>query len=131
MITPVLNDHVRFSLVGECVIIILSLLMHQQKKQNKAAAWVLLIITLWLILFLHVLAARTGLLSFYVFVFFIILWLIFKKAKPLYAMLLFTVLFHFPGCLFRIAYFSKQGKIFFTQPGYFKDAHYLQDRTMQ
>jgi O-antigen ligase len=127
MITPLLNDHVRFSWLVSVALLVSAWLCIKKRKQDKPAAWILLIITLWLMLFLHVLAARTGLLSFYVFVFFIILWLIFKKAKPLYAIILFAIVISLPlVAYFVLPTFQNRVKYFLHSQTYFKDAHYLQ-----
>ncbi|HKB43633.1 MAG TPA: O-antigen ligase family protein, partial [Chitinophagaceae bacterium] len=127
MITPLINDHVRFSWVVSVSVFLSAWFLFLKRKENKLVAWVLLMITLWLILFLHILAARTGLLSFYLFIFFIIFWLIFKKAKPLYAIILFAIVISLPlAAYFLLPTFQNRVKYFLHSQAYFKDAHYLQ-----
>jgi O-antigen ligase len=127
IITPLKNDHVRFSWTITVAILLAAWFWIIKRKQDKLVAWILFIITLWLIVFLHILAARTGLLSFYLLIFFTIPWLIFKKTKPLYAAALLSVVI----CLPLVAYwqlptFENRVKYFLHDYTYFKDAHYLQ-----
>ena len=65
MITPFNNDHVRFSWVVSVSVLLSAWFWIKKRKQDKLFAWPLLAITMWLIIFLHILAARTGLFSFY------------------------------------------------------------------
>jgi O-antigen ligase len=127
MITPLINDHVRFSWVVSAAVFLSAWLLFPKRKDNKPIAWILLMITLWLVLFLHILAARTGLLSFYLFIFFIMFWLLFKKAKPLYAIILFAIVISLPlVAYFVLPTFQNRVKYFLHSQTYFKDAHYLQ-----
>lgn len=60
--TPLGNDHVRFSWLVSAGVLLCGVLLHSQ-KHFKA---LLIIVALWLALYLHLLAARTGLFSFYI-----------------------------------------------------------------
>ena len=126
MITPLMNDHVRFSWLVSAGILASGYLWGIKRKQDKLIAWILFVAAVWLIVFLHILAARTGLLSFYVFIFFIVLWLIFKKAKPLYAIFLLAVIILLPMlAYFVFPTFQNRVKYFLYSQAYFKEAHYL------
>jgi O-antigen ligase len=127
MITPFNNDHVRFSWSINVAALLSAWFWIRKRKQDKLVAWALLTITIWLIVFLHILAARTGLFSFYILVFFTIIWLIFKKAKPVYAVLLFLIVISLPLFAYReLPTFQNRVKYFLLSRTYFKDAHYLQ-----
>ena len=79
MITPLQNDHVRFSwMVSVCILLAAYLVWQKNKLPLQVkVAWILLI--LWLIVYLHILAARTGLICFYAMCFTGIIYFIFKK----------------------------------------------------
>jgi O-antigen ligase len=127
MITPFNNDHVRFSCVVSMAVLLSAWYWIRKRKQDKRTAWVLLIVTIWLIIFLHILAARTGLFSFYILVFFTIFWLIFNKAKPLYAALLLLIVISLPLIAYwQLPTFQNRVKYFLHSRNYFKDAHYLE-----
>lgn len=79
MVTPLQNDHVRFSWMVSAGILLAAYLVWQKNKLplQVKAAWIILII--WLIVYLHILAARTGLICFYAMCFIGIMYFIFKK----------------------------------------------------
>lgn len=60
--TALANDHVRFSWLVSAGALLCSLLLHIQKRFK----FLLLLLLLWLAVYLHLLAARTGLFSFYI-----------------------------------------------------------------
>ncbi len=124
MITPLENDHVRFSwLVSIAVLAAGWLCWDNRDKKNTGWLW---LIILWLIVFLHILAARTGLLSFYIILFATMLWVIFKKAKPVYGLGLLVVLIALPVvAYYALPTFQNKVKYFKYDFGFFKDAHYL------
>jgi O-antigen ligase len=64
LITPLNNDHVRFSWMVNIAIIACCYLYAQYRK-FKTNSWLILLVAVCLVIFLHILAARTGLLSFY------------------------------------------------------------------
>ena len=80
--TPLGNDHVRFSLVVSIAIFTaISLLA---RTPNKLAKGVLCFAALALIIYLHVLAVRTGLICFYTGTIILTVWLIRKKNRIRY-----------------------------------------------
>jgi O-antigen ligase len=83
IITPLGNDHVRFSwLVSIAVLSCVWILV--EKKVKQVAGRVMLIVAMtWMIVYLHILAARTGLLCFYVMLATGILLLLLKQKKGL------------------------------------------------
>jgi O-antigen ligase len=108
--TPLENDHVRFSLIV-CIAVICSvLLMVQYVPKSK---WLLLIpLCIFFIIYLHLLSARTGLISLYIFLLLTIFYLLFKLRKTKWGVgLLFLIIampvsawFLFPTFQNRIRY---------------------------
>ncbi len=74
--TPFENDHVRFSLSVTIAILCASFLM--KAGQYK---WLLATIILVFVIYLHLLAARTGLISFYIALFIAFIYLLFTRNK--------------------------------------------------
>ena len=65
MQTPLENDHVRYSWLVVLAIVALGWLALLAFREKQRGYWLLVILAAWLVLFLHILAARTGLLTFY------------------------------------------------------------------
>lgn len=128
--TPLENDHVRFSWLISIAILTAGWLGFKKIKTNSTFAWTLFVISIWLIIFLHILAARTGLLSFYIISFLFILWLAFKKMKLINGISFFMVLVSLPILAYFIfPTFQNRIKYFFYDLPYFKKAHYLPQTT--
>jgi O-antigen ligase len=88
--TPLGNDHVRFSLlVVIAIFTILFLLANGVKKDKRITRSILLFLAVTNFIYLHVLAARTGLVCFYVGVLVFVVWLLYQhKRKNLFLPLL-------------------------------------------
>ena len=63
ILTPLDNDHVRFSLMVFMGIVFCGLQYHKDKEFRYAWLWIFIMILF--IIYLHILASRTGLLAFY------------------------------------------------------------------
>ena len=127
LITPLKNDHVRFSWLGSVAILLTSWLWIKKRKDYNILSWLLPVIIIWLIIFLHILAARTGLISFYLIVFFSSLWFLYKKINPGYAIILLAIIIALPFIAYRVLpTFQNKVKYFLYDQTYFKDARYLQ-----
>lgn len=125
MVTPLENDHVRFSWLVT-VAVLTTAWLWWQNKERKSIPVMLAIVILWLIIFLHILAARTGLFSFYIVVLATIFWIIFKKARPLYGISMLGILIALPLlAYFLLPTFRNRVRYFTYDFEYFKDAHYL------
>lgn len=119
------NDHVRYSWVVS-IVILLTAWMSWKKRQHKVTSILLLLVMCWLIIFLHLLAARTGLFSFYIMLLVTGCWLLIKKTRKWQgAALLVSVLalpflawLLFPSFQNRLKYIS-------YDYSYFKDLKYL------
>jgi hypothetical protein len=113
ILTPVGNDHVRFSLMV-CLAIITAFLLYFPGKEDSENRGRIILLTssIFLIIFLHILAARTGLLCFYGSVFVMGCWILLKKmhwVKGLSLLLLLILLplaayFIFPTFKNRVSY---------------------------
>jgi O-antigen ligase len=126
LLTPLNNDHVRFSWLVTIAILFAGWLWWQKKEDSKLIARALILVILWLIVFLHILAARTGLFSLYIVLFATALWFMFKKIKLLYSAALLVMLVALPIlAYFILPSFHNKVKYFKYDFGYFKDAHYL------
>jgi O-antigen ligase len=108
--TPLGNDHVRFSLLVAIAILTSIFLLVRDNKIFKRAVGVLLLIMVGIeIIYLHVLAVRTGLICFYITILFFIGWLWNRRSKIkflLIACLFFPLIayFIFPTFKNRISY---------------------------
>jgi O-antigen ligase len=127
-ITTVLeNDHVRFSWMISTAVLLAAWLWITKRKQGSLISKSLPVIIIWLILFLHILAARTGLLSFYLLLLFTIFWLIYKRSKPAYTIISLAAIIALPFAAYLLLpTFQNRVKYFLYDRTYFKDAHYLQ-----
>lgn len=96
MITPLENDHVRFSWLVALAAGLSGWLAWQKRKAGGWLPISLAFVTAWLIIFLHILAARTGLFSFYIMLIFLSAWLVIRKTKWLQGALLLIILFVLP-----------------------------------
>ncbi len=126
IITPLENDHVRFSWLVSITVLLAGWLCIKKMELEKPVSTVLLLVTIWLIIFLHILAARTGLFSFYIIMFVLSLWLIVKKTKAKYGAILLVILLALPvTAYFTLPTFHNRVKYIMHDRGYFKEAHYL------
>jgi O-antigen ligase len=124
LITPFENDHVRFSWLI-CAAVLLSGWMCFQ-KQKEREFWILAIVAGWLIIYLHILAARTGLISFYIMLAGFVAWLIAKRLKWTYSISLLLILVVLPFIAYNtLPTFHNRVKYFIYDFEYFKKAHYL------
>lgn len=124
LLTPLNNDHVRFSWMVT-VSIILSGWLYFKWRLIKHS-WLLLAVVGWLILYLHILAARTGLLSFYIAVLITACSLLFGKWKRWYGLLLLAGLLSLPViAYYTMPSFNNRIRYMLYDFEYFKDTHYL------
>ncbi len=126
ILTPLGNDHVRYSWMLNVAILLSAWLWITEKTATKFVRWFLVIITFWLILFLHILAARTGLFSFYLMIIITLGWMIVQKSKPLWVITLFMLAVALPiAAYFILPTFHNRVRYFMYDLNYFKEAHYL------
>jgi len=95
--TPVGNDHVRFSLVVTIAIqTIVFLLMTKKKQFSKGISLFLWIVFTGLVIYLHILAVRTGLLCFYTGILIFLIWLLWNRKDKLRTAFFLVILFTLP-----------------------------------
>jgi O-antigen ligase len=98
--TPLRDDHVRYSLVV-CIAVILSVLLFINTKRKTERVFLLIAIFLF-IFYLHLLTARTGLISLYLFILMGIGYLLFSLKKRKWTIGLIVLLLVLP----LVAWFS-------------------------
>ncbi len=126
MVTPLGNDHVRFSWVVSIAALLAGWLWYIKRKQSAMLAWSFFIAMAGLVVFLHILAARTGLFSFYIMLFSLGLWLMIIKKKAVYGAALLVFLLAIPlVAYYSLPSFQNRVKYIQYELGYFKEAHYL------
>lgn len=126
IITPLRNDHVRFSWLVSVAVLLSAWLVINKRKQEKTVSIILAVVAVWLIIFLHILAARTGLFSFYIMLLMFAIWLIVKQLKWQYGLGLLAVLIALPIMAW-VALPTFQNRVRYIRYdfGYFKEANYL------
>ncbi|MBL7745851.1 MAG: O-antigen ligase family protein [Chitinophagaceae bacterium] len=126
MITPLRNDHVRFSWLVSVAVLLSVWLFMNKRKQEKTVSIILVVIAGWLIIFLHILAARTGLFSFYIMLLMFAIWLIVMKLKWQYGLSLLVLLVALPIMAW-VALPTFQNRVRYIRYDfvYFKEANYL------
>jgi hypothetical protein len=94
LLTPLEYDHVRFSLIVAIAVVGLVLLMKQYLSKAK---WLLpAFLTVFFIIYLHILSARTGLISLYLFLILSIFHLLFLMKKTKWVIGLFLLIVAMP-----------------------------------
>jgi O-antigen ligase len=96
--TPFKKDHIRFSIA--VVMGIWFAYFCYLNETNKFIKYCTIISGILLIIYLHILSVKTGLLSFYILVFFFILFTIFNEKKWKLGLLLFVVFITIPFIAF-------------------------------
>ena len=95
--TPVGNDHVRFSLLVTIgVQVIFFLLLNKHKQFSITARFFLWIVMAGFVIYLHILAVRTGLFCFYTGILIFLIWLLWNGKDKLKAALFLVILFSLP-----------------------------------
>ncbi len=131
IVTPLENDHVRFSWLISIAALLSGWFWISKRKENKTISWCLAVIMAWLVIFLHILAARTGLISFYIMLAGIIIWLFSKKYSQVtigkqYAVVLLLLLMALPFIAYKtLPTFQNRVKYILYDMEYFKKTHYL------
>lgn len=124
LVTPLYNDHVRFSwLVAVAVLLCVWLYV---KNRSSRLSWLLLVIAGWLIIFLHILAARTGLFSFYITVLITGLYLASRRLNRRLGILLLAGLLMVPVlAYYTVPSFQNRVRYMLYDFSYVQDSHYL------
>jgi len=130
IVTPLENDHVRFSWLVSISILLGGWLTIIKQTENNKISILLALVTVWLIIFLHILAARTGLLSFYLIAVATGAWLMVKKLKWFYGLSIILVVIALPLFAYKaIPTFHNRVNYFLYDKGYFEKINYLPGAT--
>lgn len=125
LLTPLENDHVRFSWLVTVAIFTAGWLLRRHWS-NKRWRPVLILAMAWLVAYAHLLAARTGLLTLYLSVPVMAAWLLFKKRKGGWALVLLAGMLLLPVSAYYLApTFRNRITYMLYDKGYFEKAHYL------
>jgi hypothetical protein len=126
ILTPMGDDHIRFSWLVSVTILFLSILLIEYRKTKKYVSIVAALLIVWLVVYLHLLAARTGLLSFYIMLCMYAAWLMIKKIRLAFAPLILLVVIALPVAAYYVMpTFQNRVKYIMYDSGYFMKAHYL------
>jgi O-antigen ligase len=130
IVTPLENDHVRFSWLVSVSILLAGWLCVDKRTGNKWLSVLAGIIATWLVVFLHLLVVRTGLFSFYIMVAGTAIWLLSRKIKTQYGIALIILLLSLPLVAYKVMpTFQNRVKYFLYDKGYFEKANYLPGST--
>ncbi len=130
IVTPLENDHVRFSWLVSVAILLTGWLCIEKRNENKILFFSLVIVAAWLIIFLHVLAVRTGLFCFYIMVAGTAAWLIVKKIRWQWGVGLLLLLITLPIVAYKtIPTFQNRVSYFLYDRSFFKKGEYWPEST--
>lgn len=135
IVTPLENDHVRFSWLVSTGVLLAGWICFKNRKKSKLIFYLHGAVTIWLVIFLHVLAVRTGLFSFYIIAAGTVIWLIFKKWNQIaigwqYGLTLLILLIALPLIAYKtVPTFHNRIQYILYDKGYFEKAHYLTGST--
>jgi O-antigen ligase len=125
LVTPLENDHVRFSWLLVVAIILCGWLFTMEKRKT-VFSWLFIFLGVLLIGYLHLLAARTGLLCLYISMFCFCAWLIFRSGNRKYGVALLVICLSLPVVAFLLVpSFQNRIKYMQYEMEYFSKAHYL------
>lgn len=77
--TPLENDHVRYSWLLACGALLCLFMVHRREESRLNVVFIVL--GLWFMVFLHVLAARTGVLALYIILLSYTGWVAFRRSR--------------------------------------------------
>jgi O-antigen ligase len=122
--TPLGNDHVRYSLLV-CIALMTSILLFKQLPQKK---WkiTLGVTSIFFIIYLHVLSARTGLIAFYIFLVLAAVYLLFRERKNKWSLVLLAIMILLPfAAWYLLPTFQNRIRYIIYDFSYIKTATYL------
>lgn len=126
MVTPLANDHVRFSWILSISALLCGYFFLLNSKKDKLLSILFLVALTWFIVFLHILAARTGLLSLYIMIASVGLWMITRKLKMITGVLMILLLILLPVIAYQLMpSFRNRVNYVRYEMGYFSEANYL------
>ncbi len=125
ILTPLLNDHVRFSWIVALAFLVSCWVLKPFWNRRMLAIGII-INACWLIVYLHILAARTGLVAIYIVLFSIAAWALYKQKKKISALIPLVLIIALPVVAYVLfPTFRNKVRYFYYDFKYFKDAQYL------
>jgi O-antigen ligase len=126
IITPMGNDHIRFSWLVSIAVLLCGWMVWKGKNGNKKYLVIFIITGIWLVVYLHLLAARTGLFSLYIMLFITGALLVVRKARLVTGISFLLLLVLLPLMAYNfLPSFQNRTKYIMWDYGYFKEMHYL------
>lgn len=135
IVTPLENDHVRFSWLVSVGILLAGWFCIVNRKENKLFSSLFAFVALWLIIFQHILAARTGLISFYIMTIGSVGWFFLKKPGSVsiawyYRLSIIMAIIVLPFVAYKVLpTFQNRVKYILYDKEFFRKAHYLPGST--
>jgi len=124
LITPLQNDHVRFSWLVNIAIILSAWYYFKGRKVQAGSAIIFFLIATGFIIFLHILAARTGLIAFYISLL-LLSWFSLKRISAKFAIGFLILLISLPLIAYALVpSFRNRVKYLKYDFGFFKHAGY-------
>ena len=126
MITPLENDHVRFSWLAAIAAFLSGFYIVYYRSKSRGLTIVFLLILAWFMFFLHILAARTGLLALYLAIAGAAIWLIVRNLKWRTGIVLLLLIFLLPVLAYKyLPSFHNRADYIRYELDYFSKASYL------
>ncbi len=127
MITPLDDDHVRYSWLISAGILVCGYLVTISSGKIKLF---LIPLNAWFFIFLHLLASRTGIVCTYVMLFMLIVWLLVRRRKWLHAIIFLIIISGTPFAAYHIfPSFRNKIDFFKYEKDFFINANYLHGGT--
>ena len=125
--TPLDDDHIRFSwIVSMAILLACWQFILKRKTESKIILCFLIIMIAWLTIYLHILAARTGLLCFYAMLLISAGWFLIKRSKPILSMMIVVLVIVLPFVSYFIfPTFQNRIKYIIYDASYFRNSSYL------
>lgn len=130
MDTPLGNDHVRYSWLISIGFYITAVLAFMHSRAAKWVSLIWIVTALWFLIFLHILSARTGLLSAYLMILLTVTWLFYKKINQKTAIVMLLLAISLPFLAYQtLPSFQNKIKFFLYEKGFFEKTNYLAGST--
>lgn len=126
MLTPMYDDHVRFSWMVSLAALLVFWLGADRWRTQRGWAFIHFLTGIWFMVFLHILSARTGLLSLYIMLFMGALHLMFRARNAILSLSLLVILLAMPLiAYYQLPSFHNRARIVIYEYDYFKHLDYL------
>ncbi|MBL0152373.1 MAG: O-antigen ligase family protein [Chitinophagaceae bacterium] len=128
MLTPLDNDHVRYSWLVSVAVLTAVYTGWQIRHQQKMLSLFLWLNAAWLAIFLHILAARTGLFCLYGSVFLLGIWVMLKSRRLMTGALVLLLLTGLPlAAYYTLPTFKNRVHYILYDAGFIRNDEYLRN----